>query len=489
MARGGRVEFGDFQTPPALAAEVCAALARLGVAPATVVEPTCGSGNLLLAAMDRFPDAGCLGMEIDPDHVDKLADALRGRSDAARCAIRRASFFDVDWRARLDALKEPILVLGNPPWVTNARIGALGGSNLPPKSNFQGLAGLDALTGKSNFDISEWMLIRLLEALAGRRGWLAMLCKTAVARKAMAHAWKAGMTVDWAEIRRIDAPSHFGAAVDACLLVCAVSPTGGRADCRAYDDLSSVEPAGAIGWRDGRLVADVRAYERWRRLGGGGADPWRSGVKHDRSKGMELTREPGGYRNGFGELVDLEDEYVFPMLKSSDVANGRTAAPTRRMLVPQRFVGEETATIARRAPKTWAYLSRHGEALDRRGSSIYRGRPRFSVFGVGDYTFAPWKVAISGFYKRLDFQVVGSFDGKPIVPDDTVYFLPCRHEPDARRLAGLLNSDAARGFFSAFVFWDAKRPITAELLRRLDLGALADEPVAADRAVENLKNG
>jgi len=37
--------------------------------------------------------------------------------------------------------------------------------NLPKKSNFQGLRGLDARTGKSNFDIAEWMLIRLIEAL------------------------------------------------------------------------------------------------------------------------------------------------------------------------------------------------------------------------------------------------------------------------------------------------------------------------------------
>ena len=82
-------------------------------------------------------------------------------------------------------------------------------------------------------------------------------------------------------------------------------------------------------------------------------------------------------------------------------------APNRWMLVTQTCVGEETSTIRERAPRTWAYLEAHGAALDRRGSSIYRGRPRFSIFGVGEYTFAPWKVAISGFYKRLAFKVVG----------------------------------------------------------------------------------
>jgi len=119
--------------------------------------------------------------------------------------------------------------------------------------------------------------------------------------------------------------------------------------------------------------------------------------------------------------------------------------------------------------------SHHGEALDRRGSSIYRKRPRFSVFGVGDYTFAPWKVAISGFYKRLKFAVVGSSEGKPTVLDDTVYFVACRSEEEARSVASLLNSETAREFLSALIFWDAKRPITADLLSRLDLQALARE--------------
>ena len=39
----------------------------------------------------------------------------------------------------------------------------------------------------------------------------------------------------------------------------------------------------------------------------------------------------------------------------------------------------------------------------------------------------------------------------------------------------MLNSEFARNFFSAFVFWDAKRPIKIEILQRLDLSLLARE--------------
>jgi hypothetical protein len=102
------------------------------------------------------------------------------------------------------------------------------------------------------------------------------------------------------------------------------------------------------------------------------------------------------------------------------------------------------------------------------------------VFGVGDYTFAPWKVCISGFYKKLQFATVGPYQGKPVVLDDTSYFLSCQSEQEAHFIAELLNSRPAREFYSAFVFWDAKRPITIDMLRRLDLSALARELGAED---------
>jgi hypothetical protein len=53
--------------------------------------------------------------------------------------------------------------------VTSAQLGVLGASNGPDRQNARGLRGLDAVTGKSNFDVSEWMIVRLLDALQGRR--------------------------------------------------------------------------------------------------------------------------------------------------------------------------------------------------------------------------------------------------------------------------------------------------------------------------------
>ena len=469
-------EFGDFQTPLELARQVCSQLDRQGVKPVSVVEPTCGKGNFLLAALEAFPTiTNAVGVDINARHIERARLAVQSAQNGADIDIRQDDFFAVQWDRLLATLPEPLLIIGNPPWVTNAELASIGSANLPDKSNFQRHRGLDAITGKGNFDISEFMLIKELEWIEGKRATIAMLCKTAVARKALLHAWKNGIRLAQADIYIIDATAHFGAAVDACLLVISASSTSRTYDCKIHDSPDAPSASSIIRYNDGRLLADAIAYEKWKHLEGSGNYKWRSGVKHDCAKVMELRELSGQYRNGLGETANLEKDYLYPMLKSSDIANNAAPRPSRLMIVPQTFIGEDTAPIEERAPKTWQYLHSHADYLERRASSIYRNRPPFSIFGVGEYSFAPWKVAVSGFYKNLHFRVICPSHGKPVVLDDTCYFFPCRTEEEAMCIAKMLNSDVARQFFSAFVFWDAKRPVTVELLQRLDLFALAKE--------------
>ncbi|NJK31374.1 MAG: DUF1595 domain-containing protein [Deltaproteobacteria bacterium] len=115
-----------------------------------------------------------------------------------------------------------------------------------------------------------------------------------------------------------------------------------------------------------------------------------------------------------------------------------------------------------------------------RKSSIYVGQPDFAMFGIGEYAFAPHKVAIGGLYKQLAFTLVSPHAGKPVMVDDTAYFLPCTNEVQAQELAAALASQSAQAFFEARVFWSAKRPITKALLQSLSLVELL-RPAAARR--------
>ena len=466
-------EFGDFQTPPDLALAATQLLKSLNVRVQSILEPTCGRGAFVSAAAACFPEVrSIIGIDINESHL-KTAEAAVSKN---RVDLRRGDFFKVDWKSVIDKAAGPWLIVGNPPWVTSSELGAMESNNLPEKSNFHGRAGIEAITGKSNFDISEWMLLRYLDWLEGDEGTIAVLCKTAVARKILTHIWKRKQNhLRSARIYKIDALGHFGAAVDACFFVVELEEKGQSVSCDVFSSMDAKIPAQTFGFVDGHLICDVAAFNLRRDLlGPEHRYIWRSGVKHDCSKVMELaTTEGKGYQNGLGETVVLEDEFVFPMLKSSDIGNGRIHC-RGVMLVTQQAVGEDTSYIKSKAPKTWAYLKRHAALLDKRGSVIYKNKPQFSIFGVGPYTFAPWKVAISGFYKKLRFVKLGPVDDKPVVLDDTIYFLPCWSEEEADFTETLLHSEEAHQFFQSMVHWDEKRPITVEILKRLSIRKLAE---------------
>ena len=470
-------EYGDFQTPVKLAQKACSHLRKFNpdFQPRTIIESSCGTGAFLFAAADAYPDADrFIGIDIEAEYLNVVRTQIADRKCSERFHVREGDFFTMDWESVLSDLPGPFLVIGNPPWVTSSDIGRLKGKNLPEKSNFQQYTGIEALTGMSNFDISEWMMLQKLEWIVEYGGCLGMLCKTSVARKIMRQAWrKSGVPVECRMVR-IDALQHFAASVDACFFSMKIVEVQGRTDCEWFHDFEDLTPANVLGYHNGIMLSHVdRFHEYVEFLGTDSHYTWRSGVKHDSSKVMELRQSHGILLNGYGDQVEIEDLCLFPLLKSSDLSNGRIHDSGRQVILTQKKVGQPTDYIHDTAPMTWRYLKEHSATLEGRRSSIYRNKPRFSIFGVGGYTFSDWKVAISGFYKSLNFQVVGPIDGKPVVFDSTIYFLSANTKAEAEFLTEILNSKPCKDFLESMIFWSDKRPITADLLKRIDLCKVA----------------
>lgn len=485
-AQKRRIEFGDFQTSDDLALKICARLQAGGVKPTTIIEPTCGIGAFVIAAEKVFKEAkSILAFEINGEYLELLSSRLSSLPRTSQIVLEQADFFSSDWQSKLSKLEEPILVIGNFPWVTNAGIGSIGGSNLPEKSNFLGHGGFDAISGKANFDISEWMLLEVLRWFRHKSGTIAMLVKTAVARKVLAHAEKQRESVVGSFIVKIDAKKEFSASVDACLLVIELSShvTKHTYDYKIYEGLSDVV-GHRVGHRMGLTIGDLDGFERNSSLIGDSPQKWRSGVKHDAAKVMEFTKTEAGFENGFGEIVELETDYLYPLLKGSDVGSGKKWR-NKYVLVTQRNVGEPTTEIQLIAPKTWRYLEKHAEVLDKRGSKIYEKNPRFSIFGVGDYAFRPWRIAICGLYKNLNFRLIAPIDGRPVMFDDTVYYVSFASEADANDALSKLQSARATELLSSLIFWDEKRPIKASILNVFDWSKINSvQAIDADNEVE-----
>lgn len=471
-------EFGDFQTPSALVAGVLKSLGKPKWPWTRVLEPTCGKGNFIagLLELPRPPQEIC-AFEIQDSHIRK---ALECAFDASltRMDIRKANLFNLDLRNDLEwTTKGHLLVVGNPPWVTNSELGSLESNNLPKKINLKGLRGLDARTGKSNFDITEFIWIKLITELSKECPTIALLCKTSVARNVLEFTSRAGIPVTDASIRKIDAPLWFGAAVDACLFRMDIGAqrAHGTYTAKIFENLESANPTRTFGLVTGRLVADVKTYKNISFIDGICPLTWRQGLKHDAAEVMELLQVSSGQLvNKKGDTVLVEADYVYPLLKSSDLFHDAIDQKRRFVILTQRHLGEDTSKLKQLAPKTWSYLVSHQDVFNRRKSSIYREQPPFAVFGIGDYCFSPFRLAVSGLYKIPKFRAVGPIDERPVMFDDTCYYLPCFTAEQAALLASLLNSQSSLELLNSLVFWDSKRPITKKILQRIDLRALFD---------------
>ncbi len=472
--RDTKVEYGDFQTPLELATRICQKLIELGVSPDVIVEPTCGVGNFIDAAAPLFrATSKIIGVEINSNYLQVIRSKQNFLQDG-RIEIKHGDFFQLDWRSLLNSLEGKILVLGNFPWVTNSKQGTIGGVNLPTKNNFQKHNGLDAITGKSNFDVSEWMLIQSVQWLQNRDAYLAMLCKASVSRKLLNYLHSKSLNLSHCSTYRIDTRKYFNVTVEACLLFCKFDSNSRKYFCDVFNDFEDSNYH-QIGYRNNILIRDIDSFDKLRKLYERSAKTkWRSGVKHDCSNVMEFRKINNTLINGLGEAVDIEETYLFPLIKGSDVAQKRTQSTERYVLLTQKFVGEPTEYIKNLAPRTWSYLEAHARYLDNRKSKIYQNSPDFSIFGVGSYTFTPWKIAICGLYNKLDFKLVGKISDKPVVFDDTVYFLSFDNEKVANQTLKLLTSPTAIKFYSSLIFWDEKRPIKSSILNSLNLTALAN---------------
>lgn len=463
-------EYGDWQTSYTLALSVCKLLKHLNVNPQVVIEPTCGKGSFVMAALQTF-DAieHVYGIEINPDYLDSLRQAL-GQGYAGRRPTIHLINDDV-FKVDFDAIKHQIagknvLVLGNPPWVTNSEQGKTGKDNLPTKSNFKHAKGLDAITGKGNFDIAEYITYMMLELMKGEQATIAMLLKTSVIKNIMYEQHDGEGLTDACQYN-IDTEKEFHASAAAALFV-AKAGHEATSICNVYDFYSG-KYIKTFGWVGNHFVANCDNYEHAKSVDGRSPLTWWSGLKHDCSKVLELSKSGNCYFNKLDERVDIEEGIVYPFLKSSDLKGGQAVTCRKYIILTQHHVSDDTADIKNTFPKAYNYLQSHVSFFENRKSAIYKGKPKFCLFGVGVYTFKNYRIAVSGLYKDPHFTLVSYIGNKQALLDDTTYLLGFDNCEYAKWTLRLLNSPLVLTFLKSVSFEDAKRPVNKDLLMRIDL--------------------
>lgn len=458
----GKREYGDYQTPVSFAKKVCIYLKdHRCIKPSAIVEPTCGVGGFLESSL-LFGAGEYYGIEINP----KYCETCRKKISDNRVKIINSDFFAFSSKALIKD-KSQILVIGNPPWVTNSTLSMLGSDNLPIKKNFKGLTGIDAITGASNFDICEYIILQLIDEYRDTNTIITMLCKTSVARNVFKELKRNNINFSSCDILEFDATKVFEISVSACVLIIQLSEHKDSSDvCNVYEFENPETMKTQFGYSDGRFYS--RLDRKIENFDGRCCFEWRQGVKHDCSKIMELTWRDSSLKNGQNKTVHIEKDIVFPLIKSSMFKFPVIHSFSKYVIVTQKKAREETRHLEYDVPKTWGYLNDNIELFKKRKSSIYRGAPPFSMFGVGDYSYSKYKVGVSGFYKQPLFSVLFSDDEKPVMTDDTSYFI-CFDNYDMAYVAMLLlNSEKVQSFLTSIAFLDAKRPYTKKVLERID---------------------
>lgn len=470
------LERGDYQTPVDFAVKVCEYLKKYrNINPKVVIEPTCGKGNFIKASVNTFDNISTIyGIEIDKDYYNEVSSNLNF-SDEINLNLVKENIFNFKFE-NIDELntEEKILILGNPPWVTNSQLEKIDSNNLPIKENLKDLKGIDALMGKSNFDISEYIILKLIEQFKNKNCTIAMLCKNIVIKNIVRDIRKMNLSISNIDMVSFDAKKVFDVSCDASLLILDISDTP-HFKCNVYDINEPRDIKRSFGWDTEKdvFISDMEEYEEISKIDGQCPLVWRQGLKHDCSKIMQLKKSDTFYINGNKDEIELEDNYVYPMLKSSDLSKNIILNKSRyHVIVTQKKVREDTKPIECLAPKLWKYLNDNGEFLDKRKSSIYKNAPRFSIFGIGDYSFETYKVCISGFYKEPKFALVFTEDKTPVMLDDTCYFLGFSDYKNALITTVLLNSDIVNKFLKSIAFMDSKRPYTKDILMRIDISKL-----------------
>ncbi|MBK5112212.1 MAG: SAM-dependent methyltransferase [Candidatus Heimdallarchaeota archaeon] len=476
-------EWGDVQTPEKLVDKVYQILADSNFDPSVIIEPTSGTGSFILHATKVFRNLKLIyGVEIQKHYIwcsaakivsQALNQEEQGKHRYEIRLIHDDIFtheFDQDI---LNSDDSTILVIGNPPWVTISELSSLNSNNLPLKSNIKGFKGIDALTGKSNFDITETIIVKLIKLFSRNKGKIAILCKNTVVRNILKETIKSNLKISNIRALNFKAKEYFGKICNASLFIADFTPNKNDTFCSISDLEEPSKIIKKFGWFENHFVSNIEKYKQQSQLEGQFPINWRQGIKHDCATILELQlANDGKLLNKNNEVLEVEEDLVYPLLKGSALRKLHAQDISKRLILTQTKLSEDTNKIKEMYPKTWQYLMKNKKTFSRRKSRVFQKKPDFAIFGVGDYVLSPYKVAIAGFYKKPIFTFVTPYNEKPVLFDDTCYYLSFQNYNEALFTCSVLNSEILNDFLESIVFIDSKRPFTKEVLMRINLAHL-----------------
>lgn len=533
-----RHALGEYYTPDWLAAytlDRALAYSRKDVRQLRIADPTCGSGTFLLQAIDRKRQAGA-GLEEIMDSVwgcdiNPLA-VLTAKSNyllAVWDLLEPARTIELPISCR-DALalgpdvRKADLAAGNPPWINWEYLPAAYRARSRHLWEEYGLAEEKGIAlSFLKTDVSDLLTYAAADRLLADGGMLAFLVRQGVFKSAQNGAgFRRFRLPDGTGLRvlRADDLSGLkifeGAAAGAAALflrkgeetvypvpyaLWTKAPGAKRGPIDPHipperamaqfviqeQEAVPVSPQEAAPW----LTAPAGELEGLRKMLGSNPYRARTGVFTGGANAVYWLniRSAGGGTAAVSNIQDrakrkvrpveaeLEDTYLYPMLKGGGIRRWRTGydsyllcphtARTKLRPVPWEQLREES-------PRTAAYLASFREVLDQRkgfaGWERAIQRQEFhAVLRVGGYTFSPWKVVWKYIASSFVCAVIGEVEDpylgrKLLLPNEKVMYISTGCEEEAYYLCGVLSSTPAAKCVKGYM---NPTSISAHVLERL----------------------
>ena len=157
-------------------------------------------------------------------------------------------------------------------------------------------------------------------------------------------------------------------------------------------------------------------------------------------------------RKKFKQITkSVESEFVYPLLRGRDIEKWR-AQPSGYILAPYSTEFPTKACpeseLKRRFPKTYEFLKSFEKELKGRSHYSHHFKPGedpfYSMYNVGEYTFAPYKLVWREQTTLFAAAVVGVHDEKRIVADHKAMIIPFTSAKEAYFCCACLNNAIAR---------------------------------------------
>lgn len=432
-----------------------------------------------------------INLKVLKQTIIALIDLHRNHWNGIWCLI----LFD---RIKAGCIKDIDLVAGNPPWVKWSHLPRPYANFIKPICDQMDIFSEDAWVGGIQSDISTVVTYHALERFVKKGGSLAFLITGTVFKNESSQGfrrWKlrkaigndepmtVEMVEDYAQLRPFDGVANWpalllirrnGKATTYPVNYRRYFKGGSRGNLSSYEDLQAMPVPGtdAGPW----LVGTRREIKVWPRLFKSSDKSTyraRKGITTDvngiffvsvhpvpaNNKLLHISNDPrkGRRRDIVATSAIVEREDIFPLLRGRDVQRFMAAPQAGQcVIVPQRgMFGDETLPMTR--PRTFKFLSEFQKILEMRSSyrRFQRGKPFWSIWSTGEYTFAPYKVVwkeMSGGGFVAAYVHVSEIYGetKVIIPDHKVYFVPLELEDEAAYLTAFLNSRIVTNVINAY---------------------------------------